>query len=200
MIVDSPRSTPVICGNVVRTTGVPSCLLRFPMKAKAPTHIRFPPKMGAIAHLYRGEVYRSTIWRTRLRQHDQLGDRHDGPSRLSTTFSRSAGFTPATRAGRAAHCRVSGHGGAAVYRYFNVWARPSALAGEEFSTRQCSPVKRATIAGRQFLRATTTTPRHHNFIFSAPRGGGCVATTFGFSLSQAIAYYGKIAIHPTPAG
>ena len=23
-------------------------------------------EMGAIAHLYRGEVYRSTIWRTRL--------------------------------------------------------------------------------------------------------------------------------------
>ena len=25
-----------------------------------------PAELGAIAHLYRGEVYRSTIWRTRL--------------------------------------------------------------------------------------------------------------------------------------
>ena len=25
-------------------------------------------EMGAIAHLYRGEVYRSTVWRTRLDQ------------------------------------------------------------------------------------------------------------------------------------
>ena len=24
-------------------------------------------ELGAIAHLYRGEVYRSTVWRTRLR-------------------------------------------------------------------------------------------------------------------------------------
>ena len=26
------------------------------------------PEMGAVAHLYRGEVYRSTVWRTRLDQ------------------------------------------------------------------------------------------------------------------------------------
>src|SRR6476620_10213351 len=57
--VDSPRSTQVICGNVVRTTGVPPCLpANYP-----PTHFRFA-EMGVIAHLYRGEVYRSTIWRT----------------------------------------------------------------------------------------------------------------------------------------
>ena len=26
-----------------------------------------PAELGALAHLYRGEVYRSTVWRTRLR-------------------------------------------------------------------------------------------------------------------------------------
>src|SRR3982074_3373366 len=31
-----------------------------------PQHTFDSPEMGAIAHLYRGEVYRSTIWRTRL--------------------------------------------------------------------------------------------------------------------------------------
>src|SRR5437879_2639797 len=31
-----------------------------------PRHTFDPAEMGAIAHLYRGEVYRSTIWRTRL--------------------------------------------------------------------------------------------------------------------------------------
>jgi len=25
-----------------------------------------PAELGAVAHLYRGEIYRSTIWRTRL--------------------------------------------------------------------------------------------------------------------------------------
>ena len=34
-------------------------------KAK-PRHTFDSAEMGAIAHLYRGEVYRSTIWRTRL--------------------------------------------------------------------------------------------------------------------------------------
>ena len=31
-----------------------------------PRHTFDPAEMGVIAHLYRGEVYRSTIWRTRL--------------------------------------------------------------------------------------------------------------------------------------
>src|SRR5436853_2766774 len=31
-----------------------------------PRHILDAAEMGAFAHLYRGEVYRSTIWRTRL--------------------------------------------------------------------------------------------------------------------------------------
>ena len=31
-----------------------------------PRHTFDSAEMGAIAHLYRGEVYRSTIWRTRL--------------------------------------------------------------------------------------------------------------------------------------
>ena len=35
-------------------------------KADAPRRNFDSAEMGAIAHLYRGEVYRSTIWRTRL--------------------------------------------------------------------------------------------------------------------------------------
>ena len=30
-------------------------------------------EIGALAHLYRGEVYRSTVWRTRLDEHQQTG-------------------------------------------------------------------------------------------------------------------------------
>ena len=40
--------------NDVRTPGLP------------PAHEFTGAEIGAIAHLYRGEVYRSTIWRTRL--------------------------------------------------------------------------------------------------------------------------------------
>src|SRR6266446_8427668 len=41
--LDSPRSTPVICGNVVWTTGVPPCLLWFPADPNRNTH-SIPPK------------------------------------------------------------------------------------------------------------------------------------------------------------
>jgi uncharacterized membrane protein len=38
---------------------------------KAPAHPRelSPAELGGLAHLYRGEVYRSPIWRTRLDTH-----------------------------------------------------------------------------------------------------------------------------------
>src|SRR5262249_21984798 len=37
------------------------------MEATAPAHREFnAAEIGALAHLYRGEVYRSTVWRTRL--------------------------------------------------------------------------------------------------------------------------------------
>ena len=42
--------------------------------------------MGAIAHLYRGEVYRSTIWRTRLDNTTNWAIVTMGIA-LSTTFS-----------------------------------------------------------------------------------------------------------------
>src|SRR5258708_39895806 len=48
--VHSPRSTPVICVS----------------SGSKPQHTFDSAEVGAIAHLYRGEVYRSTIWRTRL--------------------------------------------------------------------------------------------------------------------------------------
>ena len=43
-------------------------------------------EMGAIAHLYRGEVYRSTIWRTRLDNTTNWAIVTMGIA-LSTTFS-----------------------------------------------------------------------------------------------------------------
>jgi uncharacterized membrane protein len=43
-------------------------------------------EMGAIAHLYRGEVYRSTIWRTRLDNTTNWSIVTMGIA-LSTTFS-----------------------------------------------------------------------------------------------------------------
>src|SRR5262249_17245326 len=45
-----------------------------------------PAELGAIAHLYRGEIYRSTIWRTRLDNTTNWSIVTMGIA-LSTTFS-----------------------------------------------------------------------------------------------------------------
>ena len=52
-----------------------------------PRHTFDSAEMGAIAHLYRGEVYRSTIWRTRLDNTTNWAIVTMGIA-LSTTFSR----------------------------------------------------------------------------------------------------------------
>jgi len=51
-----------------------------------PQHTFDAAEMGAIAHLYRGEVYRSTIWRTRLDNTTNWSIVTMGIA-LSTTFS-----------------------------------------------------------------------------------------------------------------
>src|SRR5260370_2970092 len=73
-------------GNVVRTTGVPAMSVMVSNEAK-PQHTFDSAEMGAIAHLYRGEVYRSTIWRTRLDNTTNWAIVTMGIA-LSTTFSR----------------------------------------------------------------------------------------------------------------
>src|SRR5258708_18631618 len=72
-------------GNVVRTTGGPAMAVMVSNEAK-PQHTFDSAEMGAIAHLYRGEVYRSTIWRTRLDNTTNWSIVTMGIA-LSTTFS-----------------------------------------------------------------------------------------------------------------
>src|SRR6478736_10245666 len=108
------RSTPVICGNVVRTTGVPPCL----PANQPPTHFRFRRNGRHRASVPRRSLSLDDLANA-ARQHDQLVDRHDGHRAIDDLFEPGGG-TPAPCAGRAAPCRVSRHGGAAL-SLFNVW-------------------------------------------------------------------------------
>jgi Predicted integral membrane protein (DUF2270) len=77
------------------------------------------PTIGALAHLYRGEIYRSTIWRTRLDNTTNWAVVTLGIA-LSVTFSRSeASPLPLLLAGIL--CIVFLIFEARRYRYFNVW-------------------------------------------------------------------------------
>src|SRR5258708_30781509 len=76
-------------------------------------------EMGAIAHLYRGEVYRSTIWRTRLDNTTNWSIVTMGIA-LSTTFSSpEASPLPLLLVGLLIAVFLGME--ARRYRYFNVW-------------------------------------------------------------------------------
>ena len=90
--------------------------------------------IGALAHLYRGEVYRSTIWRTRLDNTTNWAVVTLGIA-LSVTFSsQQASPLPLLLAG--VLCIIFLIFEARRYRYFNVW-RARARWMEKNSMRRC---------------------------------------------------------------
>ncbi|MDE2364630.1 MAG: DUF2270 domain-containing protein [Hyphomicrobiales bacterium] len=151
--------------------------------------------MGAIAHLYRGEVYRSTIWRTRLDNTTNWSIVTMGIA-LSTTFSsRDAPPFPLLLVSLLLAVFLIFE--SRRYRYFNVWrARARWL-----ETNFYAPILRgdqASDSWRDVLARDYTAPRHH--IGFARAIGRRLRRTYVWILAiQAIAYWGKLAIHPTPA-
>jgi uncharacterized membrane protein len=144
-----------------------------------PQHTFDPAEMGAIAHLYRGEVYRSTIWRTRLDNTTNWSIVTMGIA-LSTTFSSpEASPLPLLLVGLLIAVFLGME--ARRYRYFNVWrARARWLERNFYApifTGEAHDDSWQAILARDY-----TAPRHHiSFVRAAGRR------------------YGKIAIHPTPA-
>src|ERR1700687_1569907 len=96
---------------------------------KASTHIRFCRNGCHRSSLPRGSLSLDDLANA-ARQHHQLVDRHDGHCAVDDLFE-PGGFTPATAARRASHCRVSWYGGAAL-SLFQCLARPSSVARDEF--------------------------------------------------------------------
>jgi uncharacterized membrane protein len=160
-----------------------------------PRHTFDPAEMGAIAHLYRGEVYRSTIWRTRLDNTPHWSIVTMGIA-LSTTFSSpQASPLPLLLVGLLIAVFLGME--ARRYRYFNVWrARARWLETNFYApifTGEAGDEDWPAILARDY-----TAPRHHiSFVRAAGRR---LRRNYVWILAvQVIAYYGKIAIHPTPA-
>jgi uncharacterized membrane protein len=152
-------------------------------------------EMGAIAHLYRGEVYRSTIWRTRLDNTTNWSIVTMGIA-LSTVFSSpQASPLPLLLVGLLIAVFLGME--ARRYRYFNVWrARARWLETNFYApifTGEPRDHSWQTVMARDYIA-----PRHH--ISFARAAGRRLRRNYVWILAvQAVAYYGKIAIHPTPA-
>jgi uncharacterized membrane protein len=167
-------------------------------EARAPrSHPYDSAEIGALAHLYRGEVYRSTIWRTRLDHTTNWAVVTTGVA-LSLSFaSPDASPLPLILVGLLVVVFLIFE--ARRYRYFNVWrARCRLLETDLYAPLLRGEGVRPDGKWNTLLAGDYVEPHFH---ISAIRAiGRRLRKNYAYILSvQALAYYGKIAIHPDPA-
>ncbi|MEM8572395.1 MAG: DUF2270 domain-containing protein [Pseudomonadota bacterium] len=152
-------------------------------------------EMGALAHLYRGEVYRSTLWRTRLDQTTNWAVVTTGLA-LSLAFGGpSASPLPLILVGLLVVVFLVFE--SRRYRYFNVWRARCRL----IETDVYGPMLRGEgvqLDGKwnTLLASDYEQPRFHISYWRAI--GRRLRKNYAYILAvQAIAFFGKLAIHPT---
>lgn len=153
-------------------------------------------EITALSHLYRGEVYRSTIWRTRLDSSTNWAVVTTGIALSATYSSAQASPLPMVLVGMLVSVFLLFE--ARRYRYFNVWrARCRLLETDFFAPMLSGEGVRFDSGWTALLAKDYREPRYH--ISLARAIGRRLRRTYGWIfVIQAIAYYGKLAIHPTP--
>lgn len=155
-------------------------------------------EIGAIAHLYRGEVYRSTIWRTRLDNTTNWSVVTMGIALSITYSSPDASPLPLILIGVLIVVFLGFE--ARRYRYFNVWR----ARARWMETHFYAPILRGEGISsiddwQKVLARDYCEPRYHIGYVRAV--GRRLRRNYIWILAiQATAYYGKIIAHPTPLG
>lgn len=153
-------------------------------------------EIGALAHLYRGEVYRSTIWRTRL----------DATTNWSVvTLGLALSISYADPGASALPLLLVGLLIAMFlilesrrYRYFNVWrARCRWIETNFYAPLLLQSHKPDPGAWQEVLAQDYLRPQYHISFWRSM--GRRIRRNYSYIFSfQALAYIGKIIIHPTP--
>lgn len=152
-------------------------------------------EIGALAHLYRGEVYRSTIWRTRLDNTTNWSVAALGLAMSASYSHPEASALPIILIGILIVVFMFFE--ARRYRYFNVWrARARWLETNFYAPLLRGNAEYPGNGWEQVLARDYCEPKHH--ISMARAIGRRLRRTYSWLLAiQALAYLGKIAIHPT---
>ena len=153
-------------------------------------------EIGALAHLYRGEVYRSTVWRTRLDSSTNWAVVTTGIALSATYSSAEASPLPLVLVGLLVTVFLLFE--ARRYRYFNVWRARARLLETDFYAPMIKGEGVALDSGwTELLANDYRNPRYHISYLRAI--GRRLRRTYAWIfVIQAIAYYGKLAIHPAP--
>lgn len=152
-------------------------------------------EMGALAHLYRGEVYRSTIWRTRLDNTTNWSIVTMGIALSSSFSSPEASPLPLILVGLLVAVFLTFE--ARRYRYFNVWRARARWMETHFYAPMLRGEEQAAF-WRDVLAKDYTHPRHHITLWRA-MGRRLRRNYVWIFAIQVAAYLGKLIIHPTPA-
>lgn len=153
-------------------------------------------EMGMLAHLYRGELYRSTIWRTRLDTTTNWAVVTLGIA-LSLSFSSpQASALPLLLVGILIVLFLMLE--ARRYRYFNVWRARCRW----METHMIAPMLEKgdldlDSGWQRVLARDYQHPAYHVSIWVAV-GRRIRRNYFWILLIQTIAYSGKLVVHPTP--
>ena len=153
-------------------------------------------EIGALAHLYRGEVYRSTIWRTRLDTTTNWAVVTLGIA-LSIAFAApEASPLPLVLVGVLIIFFLMLE--ARRYRYFNVWrARCRWMETHFFAPMLHDGDLHMEDGWQRTLAEDYWTPRYHVPLHVAI-GRRIRRNYLWILLIQAAAYGGKLAVHPQP--
>lgn len=156
-----------------------------------------PSEITAIAHLYRGEVYRSTTWRSRLDTTTNWAVVTLGIA-LSITFaSPDASPLPLVLVGILIIFFLMLE--ARRYRYFNVWRARCRWMEIHFMAPMLHDGDLHMEEGwQQTLAQDYWTPRYHVSMRRAI-GRRIRRNYLWILLIQTVAYLGKLVVHPVPA-
>lgn len=153
-------------------------------------------EMGVMAHVYRGEIYRSTLWRTRLDMTTNWSVVTLGVALSISYSSPKASPLPLVLVGILIIFFLMLE--ARRYRYFNVWrARcrwielhfvvPMLIEGDLHMEERW----------QERLAEDYRSPRYHVSLWTAV-GRRIRRNYFWILLIQTIAYTGKLVVHPEP--
>lgn len=158
-------------------------------------HVFDAAEIGALAHLYRGEVYRSTIWRTRLDATTNWSVVSLGLALSITYASPDASPLPLLLVGLLIAMFLVLE--ARRYRYFNVWRARCRWIETNFyaplllQSQKPEPGPWQDVLAEDYLR-----PQYHIGFWRSM--GRRIRRNYGFIFAfQALAYFGKITIHPS---
>lgn len=156
-----------------------------------------PAEIGAVAHLYRAEVYRSTIWRTRLDTTTNWAVVTLGIA-LSITFAApAASALPLVLVGVLLLFFLVLE--ARRYRFFNVWrARCRWMETHFYAPMLHDGDLHLEENWQKTLAEDYWTPEYHIGLMVAI-GRRVRSTYLWILLIQGLAYLGKVVVHPEPA-